>query len=150
MIVADDGEFDSNQHALILIINLLPGDDLFDSNSSLNSDLDSVFSISPVIADFISHLFGVGGKVEVGLLVSGFVHEGEFVTIDVNDFPVGTVDNWNGGSVGGWNHILELLSGENISSGEVALGVTVFSGLRNGDRKNLAWLSLDHHVSTVF
>jgi len=51
--------------------------------------------------------------------------------------------------VGGRNHIFELLSGENINGEEIAFGVAVLSGLRNGDRKNLAWLSLDHHVSSL-
>ena len=130
-----------------LVINLLPGDDLLDADGCLNSNLDNIISTSVCVCDLFGHGGGDGRKVEVGLLVSTFVHEGEFVTIDIDDFPIGTGHNGDGGSVGGWNHILELLSGENINSQEVALGVTVLSGLRNRDRKNLAWLSLDHHVS---
>ena len=52
--------------------------------------------------------------------------------------------------MGGGNHILEFLAGEDVDSGEIAFGVTVLSSLGDGDVKNLAGLSLDHNVSLLF
>ena len=46
--------------------------------------------------------------------------------------------------MGGGNHILKLLSGEDIDSGKVTFGVAVLSGLGDGDVEDLAGLSLDH------
>ena len=126
---------------------LLESNDLFNTNSSLDSDRNSVLASIPSLTNLLGHFFGVGWKIQVGLLVSGFVHEGELISVNINDLPVGTVDNGDSGSVGRRNHIFELLSGENVGGSKVTLGVTVLSGLRDGNGKNLARLSLDHHVS---
>ena len=47
----------------------------------------------------------------------------------------------------GGDHILKLLTGEDIGGGEVTFGVTVLSGLGDGDVEDLAGLSLDHDVA---
>ena len=49
--------------------------------------------------------------------------------------------------MGGGDHILELLAGEDVGGGEIAFGVAVLSGLGDGDVGDLAGLSLDHDVS---
>ncbi len=49
--------------------------------------------------------------------------------------------------MGGGDHILELLAGEDVGCGEVALGVSVLAGLGNGDAQDLAGLALDHDES---
>ena len=49
----------------------------------------------------------------------------------------------------GGDHILKLLTGEDIGGGEVTFGVTVLSGLGDGDVEDLAGLSLDHDVAVV-
>ena len=133
-----------------LIVFLLKRDDLFNSNSGLDGNSDGILSIIPCIADFLRHILGDGGEIEIGLLVSSFVHEGKsIILIDIDDFPVIAFNDRNGGSVGGRDHIFEFLSGENISGEEVAFGVAVLSGLGNRNRNNLAWLSLDHHEAAV-
>jgi len=128
---------------------LLPGNDLFDADGGLDGHDDTVLATIPCLADFLGHVFWDGWEVEVGLLVSTFVHEGELFALNVDDLPVGTVDDGHGGSVGGWDHIFQLLSGEDVDGGEVTLGVTVLSGLGDGDAQNLAWLSLDHDESSL-
>jgi len=49
--------------------------------------------------------------------------------------------------MGGGNHIFQLLSSKDIGGGEIALGVTMLSGLGDRDGEYLAGLSLDHHVT---
>ena len=127
---------------------LLVGDNLFDTNSSLNGDGDCVLASIPGITNLIGKGLREAGQVEVGLLVASFVHQGELSAIlNIDNLPVGTVDNGDGGTVGGGNHIFVLLSSEDIGGDKVTLGVTVLSSLGDGDGEDLARLSLDHHVS---
>ena len=126
---------------------LLEGNNLFNTDSRLHGDHDTIFSSTPGLANLIGKSLWVGGKVEVRLLVSAFVHESELVAINVDNFPLGAVDNGDSGSVGGRDHIFELLSSEDVRRGEVALGVAVLSRLGDRDGQDLAGLSLDHHVS---
>jgi hypothetical protein len=130
---------------------ILPvGNDLLNTNGSLDSDGDRVLSSVPSGTDLLGKGFGKGGQVEVGLLVSSFVHEGDFSTVfNVDDFPVRTVDNGDSGTVGRGNHIFILLAGEDIGGDKVALGVTVLSSLGDGDGKDLAGLTLDHHETAA-
>jgi len=135
---------------LIATSLLLEGNNLLDSNGSLDGAADLVLSLSPRIADLLRHGFRVWGEVNIGLLVSALVHEGELALLsDINNFPFGTVDHGNGGSVGGGYHIFELLASEDINGGEIAFSVAVLSGLGDGNVKDLAWLSLDHDVSSL-
>jgi len=62
---------------LFLLVNLLPLDDLLDVDGRLDSDHDGVVTVVPGISNILGHGGGVGRKVEVGLLVSSFIHEGE-------------------------------------------------------------------------
>ena len=80
-------------------------------------------------------------------MVTRLVHERKFIAINVDNFPLGTVDNGDSGTVGRRNHIFILFSSENVSGSKVTLGVTVLSSLGDGNVENLAGLSLDHHVS---
>jgi hypothetical protein len=134
-------------HVIARLVVLLVGDNLLDTNSRLNSDNDRVFTTIPGVADFLAHAFRPSGEVQIGLLVASFVHEGEFIAIDIDDFPVALVDNRDSGTVGGGDHIFVLLSSEDIGGGKVALCVTVLSRLGNGNVEDLAGLSLDHHES---
>jgi hypothetical protein len=87
-------------------------------------------------------------EVLAGLTV--LVHEGqEVLVVDVNKGVLSAGDNWYGGTVGGWNHILKLLVVEDVGSSEVALCVSVLSGLGSGYINNLAWLTLDHDKTTL-
>jgi hypothetical protein len=49
--------------------------------------------------------------------------------------------------VGGWGEILQLLSGEDIDTSQVDLGVSVLSGLRGGHVDDLARSSLDDNMT---
>jgi len=51
--------------------------------------------------------------------------------------------------VGGGDHILELLAGEDVNGQEIALGVAVLPRLGDRDVEHLAGLSLDHHVAAL-
>jgi hypothetical protein len=125
---------------------LLVGNNLLNANSRLNSHSDGVVAISPGVSDFLSESLGELWKVEIGLFVTTFVHEGETaIFLNVGNGPLRTVDDWDGSSVGRGDHIFVLLSGENIGSREIALGVAVLSCLGDGDAQNLARLSLNHH-----
>ena len=128
---------------------LLVGDHLLDTDSRLDSDRDGAFTTIPGIADLFGHAFRPGRKVQISLLVTCFVHEGKFFSVDVNDFPITLVDDGDGGSVGGRDHIFVLLSSEDIGGGKVALCVAVLSRLGDGNVKDLAGLSLDHHESVA-
>jgi len=126
---------------------LLESNDLLNINSRLHSDHDRVFSSTPGFSDLSGKGLGVGRKVKVRLLVTSLVHESEFIAINVNNFPFGAVDNGDSGTVGGGDHIFVLLASENVGGSKVALGVTVLSSLGDGNVKDLAGLSLNHHVS---
>jgi hypothetical protein len=126
---------------------LLPGDDLLDTDSSLNSDNHTVLTTIPGLTDGLSHIIRVSGKVKIGLLDTTFVHKSELITFDIDDLPVITVDDRDSGTVRRGNHIFELLSSENINGKKVTLGVSVLSGLGDRDGEDLAGLSLDHHES---
>jgi hypothetical protein len=128
---------------------LLPGDNLLDTNSSLNSDNHTVLTAIPSLTDGLSHVIGVSGKVKIGLLDTTFVHKSELITININDLPVVSVDNRDSGTVRRGNHIFELLSSENINGKKVTLGVSVLSSLGDRDGEDLAGLSLDHHESVI-
>lgn len=128
---------------------LLVTNNLLNINSRLHSDHDRVFTSIPGFRDFRGKSLGVGGKVKVRLLVARLVHESEFVAFNVDNFPLGTVDNGNSGTVGRGNHIFVLFASENVGGGKVALGVTVLSRLGDGNVEDLAGLSLNHHVSMV-
>ena len=45
------------------------------------------------------------------------------------------------------NHILELLTGEDVDRGEIAFSVAVLSSLGDRDVQDLAGLSFNHDVS---
>ncbi len=126
---------------------LLESNNLLNVNSRLHSDHDGVFSSTPSFADFIRKSLGVCGKVKVSLLVARLVHESKFITINIDNFPLGTVDNGDSGTMGRRNHIFILFSSENVSGSKVTLGMTVLSSLGDGNVENLAGMSLDHHVS---
>jgi hypothetical protein len=128
---------------------LLPGNDLLDTNSSLNSNNHTVITASPGFTDGVGHIIRVSGKVKIGLLDTTFVHKSELFTFDINDLPVIAVDNRDSGTVRRGNHIFELLSSENINGKKVTLGVSVLSGLGDRDGEDLAGLSLDHHKSVT-
>ena len=115
---------------------------------SLDVDLNRVLAAGPGILDFLGETLGVGGKIDVRLLVPVIVHEGEFFAVNVEDLPVVVVDDGNVGIVFGRKSSFELFSGEDILGGEGALGLAVFSGLGFGNVENLAWSSLDHNVAT--
>ena len=129
---------------------LLPGDDLLNTNSSLDSDNDTVLTAIPSLTDGICHIIRVGGKVKIGLLDTTFIHKSELITLDINDLPVVTVDDRDSGTVRRGNHIFELLSSENINGKKVTLRVSVLSGLGDRDGEDLAGLSLDHHESIKY
>lgn len=132
----------------LLSRSLLESNNLLLSNSGLHGDVDLVLPISPGITDLLGHILRNRGKVDIGLLVSPLVHEGELAFLsDIDDFPLSTGDDGDGGSVGGGDHILELLAGEDVDGGEIAFSVAVLSGLGDGDVKDLAGLSFDHDVS---
>lgn len=129
---------------------LLVSNDLLDSNSRLDSDHNLALTAVPSISDLIGHSLGESGKVEIRLLVPSFVHESHLTLLtNVNDLPLALVDNGDGGTVRRGNHIFVLLAGENVGGGEVALGVSVFSGLGDGDVEDFARETLDHHVSNI-
>jgi len=134
---------------LLLSRFLLVSNNLLNTNSGLDRDDDTVLAPVPSFADLIRQSLGVSGEVQIGFLVTTFVHKSQFITININNFPVRLVDNGNGGTVGRGNHIFQLLSRENINGGKVALSVTVLSGLGDGDTENLAGVSLDHHVTVA-
>lgn len=127
---------------------LLVGNDLLLADGLLDGDSDGVLALIPGLTDLVGHLLGEGGELDVDLLLAALVHEGELtIVLDVDDLPVGATDDGDGGAVGGGDHILELLAGEDVGGDEVALGVAVLAGLGDGDGKNLAGLALDHDVS---
>jgi hypothetical protein len=128
-------------------VDLLPCDNLFNTNGGLDCDHYAVVTSVPGGADFLSHGIGVMGKVKVSLLGTGFVHKSELLIFDIDNFPIGTEHNRDSGSVTGRNHIFKLSSSEDISSKKITLGVTVLSGFGNRDGEDLTRLSLDHHVS---
>lgn len=135
----------------LLSSSLLESNNLLLSNSGLYSYINLVLSISPRITDLLGHVLRHRGEIDIGLLVSPLVHKGELAILsDINDLPLSTGDDGDGGSVSRGNHILELLAGEDVDSGEIAFGVTVLSSLGDGDVKNLAGLSFDHDVSVWF
>lgn len=128
--------------------SLLESNNLLLSNSGLHSNIHLVLPISPGITDLLGHILRNRGKVNIGLLVSPLVHEGELAFLsDIDNFPLSTGDNGDGGSVGGGDHIFELLTSEDVDGGEIAFGVAVLSGLGDRDVKDLAGLSFDHDVS---
>lgn len=131
---------------------LLKGNDLFNADGGLDGNLDRVLSTIPGFLDLLSHILGVRGEVQIRLLVSSLVHEGKFTVFfaNVDDFPVGTIDNGDGSTVRRGDHILVLLSGENVRGEKVTLGVTVLSRLGDGNGKDLAGLALDHHEAVVW
>ena len=139
----------SSTNAVLLMdvcLLLLVRNNLLNANSSLNSHSDGVVSISPGVNDFLTESLWELWKVEIGLFVTTFVHENETaIFLNIGNGPLRTVDDRNGSSVGGRDHIFVLLSGEDVGCGEIALGVTVLSCLGDGDAQNLARLSLDHH-----
>mmetsp|Transcript_3219 Transcript_3219/g.5435 ORF Transcript_3219/g.5435 Transcript_3219/m.5435 type:complete len:231 (+) Transcript_3219:874-1566(+) len=109
---------------------LLVRDDLLDTNSGLDSNHNRILSTVPSFTDLISKALRVSWKVEISLLVPSFVHKSELVIVaNVNDFPLGAVHNGDCSSVGGRNHIFELLASENIGGDKVTLSVTVLPGL---------------------
>lgn len=129
-----------------LRIFLLVTNDLFDTDGRLNGDNNTVFATVPSVANFFSESFREGWEVEIGLLVSTFIHQSQFISFtNINDFPVALVDNGDSGSVSRWNHIFQLLSGENVHGREVTFCVSVLSSLGDRDIEDLAWISLDHH-----
>lgn len=129
----------------LLPLTLLEGDDLLNAHSGLDGDADLILAAVPSVTDLLGHGLGVRGEVDVGLLVATFVHEGDLpVFPDVHNVPLGAVDDGDGGAVGGRDHVLELLAGEDVGGGEVALGVPVLPGLGYGDAQDLAGLALDH------
>jgi len=132
----------------LLPLSLLEGDDLLNADSGLDGAADLILAAVPSSADLLRHFRGIRGEVDVGLLVSALVHEGDLPVLpDVHDVPLGAVDDGDGGAVGGGDHVLELLAGEDVGSREVALGVPVLAGLGDGDAQDLAGLALDHHVA---
>lgn len=128
----------------------LESDNLLNTNSSLDGDRHLVLAFGPMFADLTSHSIRNTGEVDVSLLVTSLVHEGELAILsDIDDLPIRANDNGDGGSVGRRDHILELLAGEDIHRQKVALSVAVLSGLGDGDAEDLAGLSLNHHVSAL-
>lgn len=127
--------------------SLLECNHLLDPNSRLHGNINLVLSIVPRVTNFLRHGFGKGGKIDIGLLVPPLVHESELTLFsDIDDLPLSTVDDGDGGSVGGGDHILELLAGENVDGGEIAFGVAVLTGLGDRNVDDLAGLSFDHDV----
>jgi len=131
-----------------LVRLLLVGNNLLNTYGSLDGNHNTVRATIPSITNFVSQSIGVGRKVQVGFLVTTFVHKGELVTFNVDNLPVRLVHNRDGGTVGGGNHIFVLLSSKDISGDKVTLRVTVLSSLGDRYRKDLARVPLDHHVST--
>mmetsp|Transcript_31457 Transcript_31457/g.47033 ORF Transcript_31457/g.47033 Transcript_31457/m.47033 type:complete len:235 (+) Transcript_31457:164-868(+) len=135
---------------LYLLSNLLVGNNLLNTNSSLDSDTNLVLSIIPSITNFLSHVLRVSRKINIGLLVSPLIHKCKLIIIsNIDDFPLGTDNDGDSSSVGGGNHIFKLLSGEDVDGEEVTFGVAVLSGLGDGDAEDLAGLSLDHDVASL-
>ena len=129
-------------------LSLLEGDDLLNADSGLDGAADLILPAVPSSADLFRHFRRIRGEVDVGLLVAALVHEGDLPVLpDVHDVPLGAVDDGDGGAVGGGDHVLELLAGEDVGGGEVALCVPVLAGLGDGDAQYLARLALDHHVA---
>ena len=127
---------------------LLERNDLLNANSLLDGNGDGVLALIPGLTDLVGHLLGVGGELDVDLLLAALVHEGELtILLDVDDLPVGAGDDGDGSAVGAGDHILELLAGEDVGGDEVALGMAVLAGLGDGDGNDLAGLALDHDVS---
>jgi len=133
---------------LYLLSNLLEGNNLLNTNSSLDSDTNLILSFIPSITNFLSHGIRVTRKINIGLLVSPLIHKCKLIILsNIDDFPLGTDNDGDSSSVGGGNHIFKLLSGEDVDGEEVTFGVAVLSGLGDGDAEDLAGLSLDHDVA---
>ena len=131
-----------------LISNLLVGNDLLNTNSGLDSNTNLVLTISPSITNLLGHVLRESRKIHIRLLVSPLIHKGKLTILpNINNLPLGTVNDGDSSSMRGGDHILKLLTGEDIGGGEVTFGVTVLSGLGDGDVEDLAGLSLDHDVA---
>jgi len=90
-----------------------------------------------------------GWELEVLTHVTLVVHEENVVTLETGDHPVGLGNNWDVDGVGGWAELLTGVTGEDIVGEELALGMSVLSGLGDGNILDLAGLALDHDVSTL-
>ena len=73
--------------------------------------------------------FRTGGQVEVILGVTGVGEQGDgaIIHVDVEELVLGTSDVGNVHVVGGRAHIFVLLTGEDVVTGEIALGVAVLT-----------------------
>lgn len=113
---------------------LLERNDLLNTHGRLDGNLDLILPIRPSITDSLGHISWVRRQVDVGLLIATLVHEGQLPLLaDVDDFPLGAGDDGDGRAVGSGHHIFKFLPGEDVGGGEVAFGVAVFAGLRDGD-----------------
>jgi hypothetical protein len=126
--------------AVLLVCN-----DLFNTHRCLDRDHDLVFSTRPSLTDLVGQRFGKGGEIQIRLLIATFIHQGELIAVNVNNFPFRLIDNGDHRSMRRRNHILQFFARENINGGKVALGVAVLSSLGHGNIQHLARLSLDHH-----
>ena len=136
-------------HSMCCLLFLLVGHNLFDTDSRLNSDSHRALAAIPSLADLSGQAFGPGGKGQIDLLVTSFIHKGKVVSVNVNDFPNTPVNDGDGSSLGGIEHVFVLFSSEDVDGCKVTLCGAMLSRFGNKNLEDIAGLSLDHDVSVV-
>lgn len=135
------------------LLGLLDGNNLLLAHGAHDGD-HQVLAVVELIDDFLAQLLttagGIGWQVQVvlGVTTLGQHGNGASVVIDIQQLKLNTGDVWDLHVVGRWAHIFVLLVGEDIDSGDTGLGVTVLSGLGDGNIGDLARESLQQTMST--